>query len=62
MQIHLFEKVGIKSFFAMFQDVNLPGILESPISNMLRKVDKVSQDIPKHRKVITSAISLFFVA
>ncbi|CAD6263512.1 unnamed protein product [Miscanthus lutarioriparius] len=33
------------------KDVNLPGILESPISNMLRKVDKVSQDIPKHRKV-----------
>lgn len=33
------------------KDVNLPGILQSPISNMLRKVEKVSQDIPKHRKV-----------
>ncbi|TKW04725.1 hypothetical protein SEVIR_7G128000v4 [Setaria viridis] len=33
------------------KDVNLPGILQSPISNMLRKVEKGSQDIPKHRKV-----------
>nr|CAB3487226.1 unnamed protein product [Digitaria exilis] len=32
-------------------DVNLSGILQSPISNMLRKVEKGSQDIPKHRKV-----------
>ncbi|XP_062186272.1 synaptonemal complex protein ZEP1-like [Phragmites australis] len=33
------------------KDVNLSGILQSPISNMLRKVEKGSQDIPKHRKV-----------
>ncbi|KAK3142446.1 hypothetical protein QOZ80_4BG0346530 [Eleusine coracana subsp. coracana] len=31
------------------KDVNSSGI--SPISNMLRKVEKGSQDIPKHRKV-----------
>ncbi|KAG2572504.1 hypothetical protein PVAP13_7KG182900 [Panicum virgatum] len=33
------------------KDVNISGILQSPISNMLRKVEKGSQDIPKHRKV-----------
>ncbi|KAL6845727.1 hypothetical protein ACP4OV_024302 [Aristida adscensionis] len=33
------------------KDVNIPGILQSPISTMLRKVEKGSQDIPKHRKV-----------
>uniref|UniRef100_A0A0E0KRB2 Synaptonemal complex protein 1 n=1 Tax=Oryza punctata TaxID=4537 RepID=A0A0E0KRB2_ORYPU len=33
------------------KDVNLSGIIQSPISNMLRKVEKGTQDIPKHRKV-----------
>ncbi|BAF14866.2 Os04g0452500 [Oryza sativa Japonica Group] len=33
------------------KDVNLSGIIQSPITNMLRKVEKGTQDIPKHRKV-----------
>ncbi|XP_006652351.1 synaptonemal complex protein ZEP1 [Oryza brachyantha] len=33
------------------KDVNLSGIIQSPISNILRKVEKGTQDIPKHRKV-----------
>ncbi|GJN27430.1 hypothetical protein PR202_gb15454 [Eleusine coracana subsp. coracana] len=39
------------------KDVNSSGI--SPISNMLRKVEKGSQDIPKHRKDISHMFSHF---
>lgn len=33
------------------KDVDLSGIIQSPISNILRKVEKGTQDISKHRKV-----------
>uniref|UniRef100_A0ACD5V7B1 Uncharacterized protein n=1 Tax=Avena sativa TaxID=4498 RepID=A0ACD5V7B1_AVESA len=33
------------------KDVKLPGVIQSPISNALRKVEKGTQDVPNHRKV-----------
>ncbi|WVZ85899.1 hypothetical protein U9M48_032757 [Paspalum notatum var. saurae] len=45
------HEVQLRSPETKRKDVNFSGILQSPISNMLRKVEKSSQDIPKHRKV-----------
>ncbi|KAM0913494.1 hypothetical protein ACQ4PT_012129 [Festuca glaucescens] len=33
------------------KDLKLPGVIQSPISNALRKVEKGTQDVPNHRKV-----------
>ncbi|KAF7009442.1 hypothetical protein CFC21_023977 [Triticum aestivum] len=33
------------------KDVNISGVIHSPISNVMRKVEKASQDVTNHRKV-----------
>jgi hypothetical protein len=44
----------------VFQDVNIYGVIHSPISNVLRKVEKASQDVPNHRKGIFVTYILSF--
>ena len=46
-------------FYVVFQDVNISGVIHSPISNVMRKVEKASQDVTNHRKVILVTYRFF---
>ena len=47
----LFRNCELEYSYVVFQDLKLP-VIQSPISNALRKVEKGTQDVSNHRKVI----------